>query len=866
MYWAERFFRWFCRDEHAEIILGDLYETYAQRRQRHRAWLAQFLFVVEVLDLCRPFAWKRFPGVYPEYHRDMLKHYLIIGWRSLWRHRVFSFINISGLALGLACCLLMLLYVQHELSFDRFHADHARIARVWMSFHSAEFNGSFEVTPNIIAPLMRRSFPEDVEAGVRIYSGAPVIHQGETTVREEGCIYADSTLMRVFSFGWLRGDPQRALTDKHSLVLTQSAAQRYFGDADPMGQTLQVGEAGVPFQVTGVMADLPATSHLQFTMVMPFHSLKWASEDEKFGNANYLSYLKLAPGSSMEALQAKLPDLVRTHGGEQTAAMQHFHLQPLAEVYLHSSELERYVPILKRGDMDYISLFSTLALLILLIASINYVNLTTARSVDRAREVGLRKVVGARRRQLVQQFVGETVMVALLALGLGLMLLHLVLPTFEVLVGRDLEEAKLLRGEALTVLLGGGVVLGLLAGVYPALLLSGFQPVEVLRGRYKSAKGGVLLRRGLVVSQFAASVVLIAGALVVHQQLDFLSSKKLGYDKEQVIYAFAGWGADSSVQVLRQQLLADPAVAAVTTATNPPHAITGGYTIDQLGDKEGEGPLITAMMIDEHFLAAMDIELLAGRNFTPQQTQGEPREGEHAFLFNQQMLDLLGLTQANALGQRYHLNGRVGTVQGIVADFHFASLHDPIGPLALFTGSSRPQVLIRLAPGPVASQLARVQAIWTRNLPGRPFDYQFLDQAYAAAYENEEQVGHFSLVFAGLAILIAVLGLLGLAAYTMVQRTKEIGIRRILGAEVLQIVALLSREFTLLVLLALVIGVPVCVWLMQTWLSDFAYHIELGWGVFVLTGLLALLAAWGTVSILAIRSARRNPVEALRAE
>ena len=796
----------------------------------------------------------------------MLRHYFKIGWRSLWRHRTFSTINVLGLALGLAACLLMVLYVQHELNFDRFHIDRDRMVRIWLRFDTPERQLNAEVTPNIIAPLIERSYPQEVRSSVRLASGGPVVKKGKATFRETGFIYADSTFFEFFSFPLLEGDPRTALLNKRSLVLTESAAERYFGSENPVGQTLALGSNQTPYTITGLMADPPAHSHLQFTMVGPFHALEYAMREEIFSSANYLSYLKLAPGVSAAALEAKLPALLRQHGGDQVAQMQTYFLQPLEEVYLGSAHIENYLPMVRKGDLDYIYLFGGLAALILFIAAINYVNLTTARAVDRAREVGLRKVIGARRQQLVQQFLGETVMVALLALSLGLLMANLALPVFQDLVGRELHMMNLLTGPALLVLLSGGVLLGVLAGLYPALLLSGFRPISVLRGQFRHSSRGLRLRQGLVVFQFTVSVVLIAGALGVQRQLDYLSSKKLGYDQERVVFAYAGWGADSSLRVLRQELLADPAVEAVTTATHPPHLIQGGYSIARPSEAENEGRLLTAMMIDEHFLDAMRIELLAGRNFSPQQTQSDPEDEPYAFLINQQTLGYLGLTLENAIGQRYSLNGRVGKIQGVVDDFHFASLHQPIGPLVLFTGASRPQVMIRLAPGPTGSQLERVKAIWQTHLPERPFDYQFVDQAYAAAYENEQQVGQFALTFAGLAILIAVLGLLGLAAYTIVQRTKEIGIRKVLGAETPQIVLLLSREFTWLVAIALVLGLPAAYFLMDQWLTSFAYRTNLSLLIFALTAALALLVAWGTVGILAFRAANVNPAHSLKTE
>ncbi|MEM9986354.1 MAG: FtsX-like permease family protein, partial [Bacteroidota bacterium] len=634
------------------------------------------------------------------------------------------------------------------------------------------------VTPNIVIPLMKRSYPEEVEAGIRIYDLDPVVLRKQVLSQETGFLYVDSSFFEVFSFDLIEGNASEVLKQKRSLVLTRSAAQRFFGSEDPIGQTLEVGSQGALFTITGLMEDPPVNSHLQFTMLAPFHTHKWASENEVFNNANYYSYFKFASGVSFLEMEEHLADLVLSNGGEEASQMMQFSFQPLSEVYLQSSDLESYSANIKAGDLDYIYLFSALALLILLIAVINYVNLTTARSVDRAQEVGLRKVIGAKRRQLIQQFIGETTLMALLTVGLSLAMVGLLLPAFNGLVDRELNVNSLLQDGTPWVILLGGLAVGVIAGVYPALVLSQFRPVEVLRGKYRNSRGGQWLRKGLVVFQFSISVILIAGALVMHSQLRFLSQKKLGYNKERVIFSSIGYGQDSSYQVLRTALLSDPAVQAVTSATEPLHDIGGGYRLSN-PDNPGDGTLVTAMMVDHEFIPAMELELIAGDNFRLDQTLAEPEEGNYRFLINEEVLAITGLRAEEAIGQPIDLHGRAGHVQGVIKNFHFASLHQPIGPLVLFNGGSRPQVMIRMAAGPVGSNLQRIKSIWESHLPARPFDYEFLDEAYAQAYQSEAQAGSFALVFAVLAIFIAVLGLFGLAAYTIVQRTKEIGIRRV---------------------------------------------------------------------------------------
>ncbi|MEM7658394.1 MAG: FtsX-like permease family protein [Bacteroidota bacterium] len=861
--WAEKLFLWYCKETHREYLLGDLYELFDLHLEKQGPLLAKLRFVLGVLDLCRPFAWKRLSPPKLYHHRDMLKHYFKIGWRSLLRHRALSFINVLGLTLGLTVCLLMLMYVRHELGFDKFHENSDRMVRVWSEFHSQGESIKAGVTPNIILPLLKRTYPEQVQTGVRVYKTDPLISYGDQVYREDACLFVDSSFFEVFSFELQEGDPATALTNPTSIILTRSMATKFFGAEPALGKVVGFGGKKTPFKVTGIVADPPSNTQIEFRMLVPFHTLRWASQNETFGSANYFTFLVLDRPESGPDIQAKFPEVMEELGGEELVNSITYHLQPFEEMYLYSSDIESYGPV-KSGNANYIYLFTTLALLVLLIAVINYVNLTTARSIDRAREVGLRKVIGAQRRQLIQQFLGETTLVALIALACSLLLFQALVPLFSMLVDRELDPVALFEPNVLIGLIGGGLLLGMLAGIYPALILSNYQPVSVMQGKFGNSGKGLWLRRGLVIFQFTISVILIAGAMIIQRQIEFFQDKELGYSRERIIHTYVGGQQDSLLTALRIDLENDPSVLGTTTATEAPHNIGGGYG---LSTRAGEdGGMVTAMMVDEKYLETMEMTLLSGRNYSPAQVQEEPDSGKYAFLINEQTLDFLELEAEESIGTFLDLNGRHGFIQGVVKDFHFASLHQPIGPLVLFNGTSRNQLMIKMAPGPTAPNLIRISDIWQKHVPNLPFDYRFLDDSYENMYRSEEQTRQFSLVFAILAIFIAILGLIGLAAYTIVQRTQEIGIRKVLGAEPLQLVSLLSREFTIMVGIAFLIGSPITVILLSRWLENFAYQVPIGWSIFAITGILALAVAWLTVSGLAYRAAHADPVRSIRSE
>ena len=861
--WADKFLAWFCKDNLLEIVQGDIYELFLERQEAYGSFRANLLYIRDVFDLFRPFAWKKWTHLFDNYSLAMFRNYMIVGWRNLIRHKAISSINILGLAVGFACCILLGLFLRHERAVDKHHEHVERIFRVITVFKDEGEEAHLSLNGNIISPWLQRNFTEEVQAGVRMYPTQQVLNYQDQMYKERRLWYADSSVFDIFSFEPIRGNLAKALIEPHSLVLTRSTAQKYFGKRNPMGEFIEVGSSKTPYQVTGVIEDLPSHSHFQFDMLAPFHSLSWAVKKEEIYPANYFTYVLLNNSASQAKINAEIPRLLKELGGEELATDMGLYLQPLKEVYLNSGHVEGE-PELAAGDPNYLLLMGILAIVILLIASINYINLTTARSVDRAREVGMRKVIGAKKTQLVHQFIGETVLITLFSLGIALLLVELFLPPFNQLILRELTSAPLYTPIAIVFLIAGSILMGILAGTYPAMILSQFHPLKVLRGRFRRSPSGNILRKGLVVFQFALSILLIIGAIVVEKQLRYISDKKLGYDKENLVELPLDSRMVKQLAVIKAEMERHPAILKVGACTEGPHWIEGGYTLSKQSN-ESEGKNVTAMAADEDVMEALSLELVTGNNFSQADIQGE----NYAFLLNEQAAKMMGWNSLTAIGQRVALHGREGEVRGVVKDFHFASIHQKIGPLVLFTPGSPYDIrtlMVRISPGNPTDAMEHLESVWQEVASHRPFEYQFADQQYDSLYRDEQRMGKVSMLSAVLAIFLAALGLFGLALYTTTQKRKEISIRKVLGATPTQLVSLLSRDFTLLVGIAFVIATPIAWKLMSGWLTNFSYRTQVGWEPILLAGIGALLIAWLTISTQSFRAAIANPADALREE
>ena len=807
----------------------------------------------------------------------MIRNYLLTALRNLRRHRLYSIINILGLTIGLTCALLITTYVYYELQYDQFHEHKDRIVRASLEYGEGGVVANTAVSPTAVLPAFQREFPEIV-GGVRLYDASEsrprLVRSGDQTFQETGLFYADSSFFSVFSFPLLQGDPATALTAPQSVVLTAEVAEKYYGprwaQQDLVGKTLLIGTDRTPFQVTGVMANPPVYSHLHPRLVASTASLDWFQE-EMWWSANYHTYLLLNQPEAIHALREKIPTLLRREIPDAfaTGGYVAYNLLPLTDIHLRStmdSELE------PGGDYRYVYIFSAVAVLILLVACINYVNLTTARATHRAREVGMRKVLGAYQRQLFGQFVGEAAMLATLSILLSIVLATILLPFFQQLAQRNFTLDYLTQPAAIGGIVAIGVVVSLLSGAYPALVLSSFRPVQVLKGKVKTGRTSGSLRQGLVVFQFVISTFLIISTLIIYRQLTFVQQQKLGYDKEQLLSLPLDDLVYDQYEVLKNELEKQSEVASVSAAYETPTDIQGGYSIARSGTSDKFTMAVTGLPVHQDFLKTVGLELVAGHDFTRTDLAAVQKDSfatrTYGFLINETAAQALGFSPEEALDQDITMVGRGSVLRGVVKDFHFNSLHKKIEPLVIFLEPQQSRtLLVRISsPEDIPATLASVEKVWDQVVQHRPFDFTFLDDEFQALYTAEQQAGQLFNAFAAVAVFIACLGLFGLTAFTTVQRAKEIGIRKVLGASVLSIVILLSRDVTKLVLIALFIAIPVSYFLMDRWLEGFAYRIGIPIVGLLIAGVVALLIAWVTVSYQSARAATANPVDSLRSE
>jgi putative ABC transport system permease protein len=791
----------------------------------------------------------------------MFKSHFKIAVRNMLKHKGHTFINVVGLSVGIAVCFLIFLWVRDELSYDRFHA---KADRTYRALWEARFGDNEWKIPLVGVPLaetLEKEFPE-VERAVRLYAGGMTLRHGEDYVREQNFLFTEESFFEVFTVKFIAGNPETALRDPESVVLTEETAQRYFPNLNPLGQRMERND-GRLLHVTGVVKSFPPQAHFHFNFLAPLKSLPIIEQRRThWGSATVYTYLVLRPGESAAALQAQFQAYVdeKVAGEEfrQSGNYTRFPLQPLLDIHLRS---HLQYELAANGNVMYVYLFSVIAVFILLLACINFVNLATARSMQRGREVGIRKVLGSQRMQLIRQFLAETFVHVGLAILAAIVLAELALPAFNRFAGKQLAIDFFDSPFAIITLAGLALVVTILAGAYPAFFLSSFWPVQALKGRFAARSGRERLRQGLVVVQFCISIGLIAGTLVVRNQLQFMQSKRLGFDKEHVLLIHRAGALGKQHATFRNRLLAHPLIAGAAAAQNLPGQEFDStvFTLEQPANYQNTS--LTYVMVDEQYAEVLKLNLVAGRNFSE-----EFATDSSAFLINQ--------TAAKALGWKEPLGKRLGMgdfyqgpVIGVVEDFHFESFHHEVKPILFMFNRWQPSYLaVRLRPGDIAEGIAAIQKLWKEFVPNTPLQYSFLDQDYQRLYDSEQRVAQIFMAFSVLAILIACLGLFGLASFMAEQRTKEIGVRKVLGASVAGVAALLSKDFVKLVLVAFVVATPLAYFAMQRWLQDFAYRIEIGWWVFALAGGIALLIALLTVSFQALKAALANPVEALRYE
>lgn len=792
-----------------------------------------------------------------------MKAFFKIAFRNLWKRKVFSLLNIAGLSIALCVCFLIFQYILFEVSYDSFHEKADRIFRVSTDIKTPTDKLIWPSLPSGIAPRMKEEFPE-IESEVRLMDNSFLFRKGDKKFQEDGALCVDSSFFSVFSIPLLKGNPRNALVDPLSVVLSESAAKKYFGSGDPMGQTLLFTEENLNIKVTGVMKDFPRNSHFRTDVLISMGTmLKFDSTlNKNFGGFNCISFLLLKQGVDPKKLSAKLPAFIDRNWGKQLAQFKMhytFHLENLRDLYLRSERDSQ-----EKGSLTNLYIFSTVAIFILLLACINFINLTTARASERAKEVGVRKVTGATRSQLVRQFLGESVLVCTLSFVLAVMLILLTRNLFNDLAGKIISAGVFQHPVHILILFLVAVLIGFIAGIYPAFVLSGFKPISVLKGRFVSGRSGIALRKILVISQFTVSIALIVSTLIAYKQLKYMQSQDPGFKKDQML-VIKGQG-DKHMRAFVNATRGIPGVQSICVSSNVPDGDGYPSALSVLENKNGDMQTGTLLIyfVSHDFIKHFHMQLLAGRDFS----MDFHTDSTEAMIINECTLKEYGYKRPeDAIGKKFEQWGRKGKIIGVIKDFHYSTLQKPIKPLSIrLQGEDFGLISVQISSNNTPTTVRSVQKAWEKMIPYRPFDYFFLDDKYNAQYLSDARFGKLFLYFSTLAIFISCLGLLGLSSYSTFQRTKEIGIRKVLGASVTQIVKLLSKEFLLLVAISFVIATPISWYAMQQWLQDYAYRIEIQWWIFVAAGILALFIALFTVSFQAIKAAVANPVKSLRTE
>lgn len=781
----------------------------------------------------------------------MLSNYIKIALRNMKRHKVHTFINITGLALGFACSMFIALYVAHELSYDRFHESADRIYRITLPDDVS--------TPPALAPTLQAVFPQiEAATGFANLRCKRVKYQ-DRVFYESPVRSASHEFFDIFSFPLVSGDRAKALTEPNTVVLTQSMAARYFGDnADPLNEIITIGDD--EYRVDGILEDLPENSHFDLTCLVSNSSFDWYYQNI-WGMSWMSTYVLLRDPSDVTYVESKLPDLITAYiyNGNPDHDWRYI-MQPLTSIHLHSN---LRFELGSNGDFRNIVIFSTAALLMILIACVNFMNLTTAKSMARIKEIGIRQTMGSSRKQLIQQFLGESILMSFLALGLGLLLVFATLPVFYHLVGCEIGLMGVSPWAVILGLVGFSILIGLLAGSYPAFYLSSFRPVKVMAGTLAGKRTSSAFRNSLVVFQFVVSIVLLIGALTVYRQLDYVRSTDLGYSKDQVLVIKNLQPDQLKSETLKQKLLQHENVISVSSSGNLPGEENGRQAVAIEGtDVSG----LDLYSCDYDYMETLQMEMVEGRFFS--RSFGTDTAG---LILNERAVKEYNIE--NPIGKRFTASlGRTisGTVVGVVRDFHFRSLHEPIAPLGMVYGIKKGwginYVSVRLGTNDLASTIKYIKNTWESVNPGQPFDYAFLDEQYDKLYANEQTTGSTTLVFCILAIAVCCLGLYGLSTFVIERRVKEICVRKIVGASIMDMVWLLSRSFLRWVLLAFILAVPLAWIVMSRWLQNFAYKVDLDLWVFGIAGALAVLLAFATVCVQTVRAALANPAESLRHE
>ena len=797
----------------------------------------------------------------------MIRNYIRTALRNLLNNKLSSVINVLGLSIGITSCILIGMYIRNELNYDKFQVNGARIFRVIMDYafdgSPASKKGNF--TSMKVAPVLRRKFPI-VQEAVCLDKSSTVVRYGDKMLDEKNFFRTDSSFFRIFSFQWLKGNPLTALNGPHQIVLTKSAASRYFGKENPIGKMLIVNTEDGRYVVTGLVEDSPPNSQIKFDFLASFNSMDLKDEEETYWNANYTTYLLLRDPKSVIRLEKEVNEFMKIEMAGQGATIK-YTFEPFGRIHLYS-EYGGFEP---NNNIRYIYSLEGIALLLLVIASFTYINLNTARSVERAKEVGVRKVVGAGRNQLFWQFIGESFILCLLAVLISLLGAVILLPYFNQLTGRELHPADLFSTQIISGVAILSILLSMLAGSYPALLLSNIIPVKVLKGSFKNTSGGQGIRKFLIIFQFSISILLIVSTFITHKQMNYVQNRNLGFNREQVLVLPFDNAMFELLPTLRQSLLANPHITGLSRTANTPVNINSGFSMRSSVMPAGKEISVAGNRIDENFLTVLGMQLIAGENLTRQdiievETSADSNRVYH-FILNESAAKQLGWTPNEAIGKKMYLGDqRPGYVRGVIKDFNFESMHQAIKPVVLFPEHRPGLLLVKLVGSDILESISFIESQWRKSIKTRPFEYRFLDDDFNKLYASEIRFGRVLNVFSGLSIAMACLGLVGLSSYSAKQRKKEIGIRKVLGAGIGQIASLLTLDILKPISVAVLISTPIAWIMMNWWLQDFAYHISISGWIFILTGLIVISIAVTSVSFQVIRAAIANPVNSLRSE
>jgi len=852
---------------HKSAALGDLEEIYYSHQKEWGKSQADLWYWRQAIISIPHLIHNRF-----YWSTTMFKSYLKVTWRNIKRFKVFSIINISGLAVGMACCLLIIMYISDELSYDGFFKNSNRIYRINTISSIGASKRSFAVVPSVFAPGIADSIPE-IESSVRVMRmGNPRIEYNNTEYELPQLIMADPTFFHVFSYQFTAGNPETSLEKPGSIIITETMARIIFNDQDPIGKSIipLIGRDTKPLEITGVIKEVPKNSHLQFNGVIPLAALQYmtnSSQPPDFLLDPYYcrlhAYFLFEKDIDTTSMEKKINQTASTKWGEiyaQRGTAREFFLMNIKDIHLFSPNEDEPPP---KGDINNVYLFAAIALLVLLIACFNFINLSTARSAYRAAEVSIRKVIGSQRRQLINQFLSESMILSFFGLLISILLILLFLPAFNLLVGKEIQLKSMLLPSVLGGIIGIVILIGLMAGSFPALMLSAFDPAKVLKGKFLSGTKNNLLRKTLVIFQFSISIFLIIGILTIIRQFDYIKNKDLGFGKDQIL-VFNSF--NPRTEVLRNKIRDNPNVIISCFSRNVPGVFRAyqGYNSSPT-DTDKETLRAYQLIVDYDFIQTYGLEMIWGRNFS----RNFSNDLDHALIINQKAAEILGWSR-DAVGKTlYNMgeNNRPSKVIGVVNNFHHTSLHEEISPVILeLDPASFGFVSVRIKPDNIPETLQYLAIVFKADQPDQEFSYYFIDDAFAQMYPEEEKAGQFYLSFGLLAVFVACLGLFGLSSFTITQRTKEIGVRKILGASLRELVVMISKDFLFLVLISNIIAWPLAYFIMQGWLRNFAYRISFTWDIFVISAVLALMIAAFTISFQSIKAAVADPVDSLRFE